>query len=243
MMTSVTDLGSILGVWAHPDDEAFLSGGIMAAARDAGQAVAVVTATLGEHGTPDPVAFPPHELTEVRRHELDRSLATLGVHTHRMLGYRDGGCAAVAPEHGASRIMQAIDEFEPDTVLTFGPDGYTGHPDHRAVSGWVTEAVLATNSHARVLHATAEHDFLSRFHDIHERFNVFFAGKPSVNRITDMAIHAEWGGSVLDRKVLALAAQRSQTGSLIAELGRARFREWVATESFVVPALELARSA
>ena len=46
-------LGTLLGIWAHPDDEAFLSAGLMAAARDAGHRVVCVTATLGERGTDD----------------------------------------------------------------------------------------------------------------------------------------------------------------------------------------------
>ncbi|HEX3261549.1 MAG TPA: PIG-L family deacetylase, partial [Pseudonocardia sp.] len=53
-ITDAARLGTVLGIWAHPDDEAFLSAGLMAAARDAGQRVVCVTATLGEHGTSDP---------------------------------------------------------------------------------------------------------------------------------------------------------------------------------------------
>ena len=50
MITSddVAELGTILGIWAHPDDEAYLSGGLMALARDNGQRVVCVTATRGE---------------------------------------------------------------------------------------------------------------------------------------------------------------------------------------------------
>ena len=58
----ITDLGTVLGVWAHPDDEAYLSGGLMAMARDAGSRVVCVTATRGELGTPDPQAWPPERL-------------------------------------------------------------------------------------------------------------------------------------------------------------------------------------
>ena len=61
----VTDLGTILGVWAHPDDEAYLSGGLMAMARDAGARVVCVTATRGELGTPDPRTWPPDQLAVV----------------------------------------------------------------------------------------------------------------------------------------------------------------------------------
>jgi len=89
----VAALGTILGVWAHPDDEAYLSGGLMALARDNGQRVVCVTATRGERGTPDPVAWPPERLAEERTRELARCLSILGVEEHHWLGYRDGGCA------------------------------------------------------------------------------------------------------------------------------------------------------
>src|SRR6478735_6520181 len=79
-------LGTVLGIWAHPDDEAFLSAGLMAAVRDAGNRVVCVTATLGELGTDDPIHWPPHRLGAVRRHELRASLAALDVTEHHSLG-------------------------------------------------------------------------------------------------------------------------------------------------------------
>ena len=51
-VTDAAELGTVLGVWAHPDDEAFLTAGLMAAARENRQRVVCVTATLGERGTP-----------------------------------------------------------------------------------------------------------------------------------------------------------------------------------------------
>ena len=56
----VSALGTVLGIWAHPDDEVYLSGGLMAMARDRGQRVVCVTATLGGRAlsTTGPVA--PH---------------------------------------------------------------------------------------------------------------------------------------------------------------------------------------
>ena len=54
--------GPILSIWAHPDDETYLAGGLMATARDQGQRVVCVSATAGEHGTADPVTWPPDRL-------------------------------------------------------------------------------------------------------------------------------------------------------------------------------------
>jgi LmbE family N-acetylglucosaminyl deacetylase len=88
--TDVAELGTIVGIWAHPDDEAYLSGGLMAMARDNGQRVVCVTATRGELGTPDPVAWPPDRLAAERTRELARCLAVLGVHEHHWLDYATG---------------------------------------------------------------------------------------------------------------------------------------------------------
>ena len=73
----VTALGTVLGVWAHPDDELYLSGGVLAAAAAAGQRVVVVTATRGEHGTDDPARWPPARLAAERSREITASLAAL----------------------------------------------------------------------------------------------------------------------------------------------------------------------
>ena len=91
-------LGTVLGIWAHPDDEAFLSAGLMAAARDTGHRVVCVTATLGERGTGDPAGWPPGRLAAVRKHELRASLAALDVTEHHLLGLADGALAALGEE-------------------------------------------------------------------------------------------------------------------------------------------------
>lgn len=229
----VGGLGTILGVWAHPDDEAFLSAGVMAAARAADQRVVVLTATRGELGTPDPESWPLDRLGAHREVELGRSLAELGVFEHFVLGHPDGGCRAVALEQGAAEVAEVIERVEPDTILTFGRDGFTGHPDHQSVSAWVDAAAASTRSRARVLQATSSEEFLRQFEDVHRDLDVFFAGQPSVTEPTDMALDLELRGHLLDRKVAALEAQHSQTAGLVAQLGEQRFRQWIARECFV----------
>jgi hypothetical protein len=129
LINNAVDLGTVLGIWAHPDDEAFRSAGPMAAARDAGQRVVCVTATLGEHGTDDPQRWPPQRLARVRTHEARASLAALGVTEHHLLGVSDGTCAAQPPDSVVRRLAQIIQSV--DTILTFGPDGMSGHEDPR----------------------------------------------------------------------------------------------------------------
>ena len=55
--TAIHRVRTLLGVWAHPDDEAYLSSALMAAVRRSGARVVVVTATRGENGTDDPLRW------------------------------------------------------------------------------------------------------------------------------------------------------------------------------------------
>src|SRR4051794_10204741 len=133
-------IGPLLGVWAHPDDEAYLSAGLMAAARRSGRRVVVVTATRGEQGTSEPGDWPPERLRALRERELAESLRVVGVEEHLWLGYDDGSLARADARLAVASLRRIIEDVGPDTVVTFGPDGMTGHDDHRTVSSWVTEA-------------------------------------------------------------------------------------------------------
>lgn len=228
----VAELGTVLGVWAHPDDEAYLSGGTMAAAVETGQRVVVVTATPGERGTADPQTWPPERLGAMRRRELAASLAALGVSEHRWLGHRDGELATVPERIGVAQVAAVIEEVAPHTVLTFGPEGMTGHPDHRVISRWVGAALRQVGSPARLLHATTGGDFLDRYADVHERFDVFFAGDPPWTPPEAMALEHRLDDRLLDAKLAALRAQASQTSSLVEGMGVERFRRWFAIEYF-----------
>ena len=118
------------------------------------QRVVCVTATRGELGTPDPVTWPPDRLAAERTLELASCLAILGVHEHHWLDYRDGGCAAADAGRRRRAAVRGHRRVRPDTVLTFGPDGFTGHPDHRAVAAWAAAAFdRAAPPGARLLQA------------------------------------------------------------------------------------------
>ena len=227
-------LGTVLGIWAHPDDEAYLSGGLMAAAVDAGARVVCVTATRGERGTPDPHRWPPARLAPLREAELSASLAVLGVTDHRHLGYPDGGCAEVPAGDAVGRLAEVIAEVRPDTVLTFGPDGMTGHPDHRTVSAWTTSAVRQSEpgTALRLLYATKTAPWCDRFDALNRALQVFPPGLPPRVPEAEVAVDVVLPEDLLDRKVAALRAHASQVGSLIDEVGEASFRSWIASESF-----------
>jgi LmbE family N-acetylglucosaminyl deacetylase len=231
---SPADLGTVLGVWAHPDDEVYLSGGLMAAVRDAGNRVVCVTATLGEHGTADAGRWPPERLARIRSAELRASLAVLGVTEHHQLGLPDGGCAAQPFDEVVDRIAGIVADVRPDTVLTFGPDGFTGHDDHRTVGAWATAAHARAGSVARLLYATSTAEFLDAWTHVYDRIDVFLADDVPLRAPVDsLAVHLPLGAEAADRKLVALRAQASQTAGLVALLGEDTMRDWCATEAFV----------
>jgi LmbE family N-acetylglucosaminyl deacetylase len=228
-------LGTILGVWAHPDDEAYLAGGLMAAAVDGGSRVVCVTATRGERGAPDPETWRPPGLAAEREAELAASLAVLGVTEYRQLGYPDGGCAGVPTGLAVGRLAALIDEIRPDTVLTFGPDGITGHSDHRAVSAWATAAVRRSEGGGyapRLLYAAKTDAWCGRFDRLNRAFEVFPPGLPPRLAPEEVAFEIVLDGELLDRKVTALLAQTSQVGPVVDAVGEDVFRSWVDTECF-----------
>ncbi|MGZ4650882.1 MAG: PIG-L deacetylase family protein, partial [Kineosporiaceae bacterium] len=223
--------GSVLGVWAHPDDEAYLSGGLMAAARAAGHRVVVATATRGEHGTDDPGAWPPDRLAALRARELQASLAALDVREHHWLGYTDGGLADVEPARAVAQVAGLLDDVRPDVVVTFGPDGMTGHADHRTVSAWVTHAWRSTGRRARLWYATVTPGFHADWGVVNDTVGFWFDPTDVPCTPDDEIVHAvRCDGDLADRKFAGLHAHASQTHPLIALLGEETYRAWWATE-------------
>ncbi|HEX2576593.1 MAG TPA: PIG-L family deacetylase [Aquihabitans sp.] len=232
--TTIPDLGTLLTVWAHPDDETYLAGGLMAAAVDAGRRVVCACATAGEHGTDDPIAWPPERLARVRRWEAAAAMAVLGVDDHRWLGLPDGGLAALDPAPQVERLVRLIEEVQPDTIVTFAPDGATFHPDHQAVSRWVTEAWERTWRRARLLQAAITEDHQRRWGDVYESWGIYMADeRPVPLPEAELAVHVVLDGADLDRKVAALGAMATQVGPAVASVGEATFRALNAEEMFV----------
>ena len=143
----------LLACFAHPDDEAFPVGAALAAHTSRGVTVRLVTATLGEEGEIRQEGSATREtIGSVRRSELAGSAETLGIASHDVLHYRDSGMAGTPPNQHprayinsdpgpvVERLIHEIRSFRPQVVLTFGPDGLYGHPDHIAISRHTTQA-------------------------------------------------------------------------------------------------------
>jgi len=232
--TDLSWLGTTVLVWAHPDDETYLSGGTAGSLVDLGHRVVAVTATRGEAGGPNTTPAALAETAQVRTAELDAAMRLLGVSEHVWLGYADGCCAEADPEPAVGRLVGLFDDVRPDTVLTFGPDGFTGHPDHRTVSRWVDLALARSIAAPRLLHAAATaQDRVDP--ELDADFGVFELGQPRMCELDELALRHVLDGASLRRKVAALQAQASQTMGLVEAVGLARFAAWVAVEGFADP--------
>lgn len=234
-LPGLADLGTIMSVWAHPDDEAYLCGGLMAAAVDAGCRVVCVTATRGELGVTDPVRWPPERLSEIREAELAACLAVLGVTEHHWLGFPDGGCAEIGVVAGAAAVADLAEVVRPDTVLTFAPDGQTGHPDHIAVHRWTAEAVRRTGR--GTLHVVANTPEYLEAHLADLVRLGAIVGDPPTPWTGPLSVELDLTGDLLERKMAALAAQTSQTEGLRALVGDEWYRSAFRVERFGILAV------
>ncbi len=131
----------LLGVFAHPDDETFCAGGTFARYAEQGAEIMVVSATRGQAGQiRDAAAGTRRTIGAVREAELRLACERLGITTARCLEHVDGTLADAGFPALVEEVAEVICEFRPDVVITFGPDGGYGHPDHVTISAVTTAA-------------------------------------------------------------------------------------------------------
>jgi LmbE family N-acetylglucosaminyl deacetylase len=139
----------LLAVLAHPDDESLGFGGTLAKYAAEGVDVFLLTATRGDAGRwhghrPGSPEHPgPAGLAATREAELMAAAATLGVQEVTLLDYGDQHLDRADPRAAIAAIAGHLRHLQPDVVLTFGPDGAYGHPDHVAISQLATAAIVA----------------------------------------------------------------------------------------------------
>ena len=227
------ELGTILGIWAHPDDETYLAAGLMAHGVRNGSRVVCVTATRGEGGSPDEEQYPTATMGAVREEELLRSLAVLGVTEHIFLDLPDIDMDTPLPEAGAAEVHKIMQDVEPDTILTFGPDGMTDHAAHKSVSNWTTGAFEKMGKSGASLHyATTTPEWAAEFVPIYNRYDVFRPGTPPVTPRDELSIDYELPPDLLELKLKAIAEHVSQVGMMIDAFGEDIFRRAMKAEVF-----------
>jgi LmbE family N-acetylglucosaminyl deacetylase len=147
---------TLLGIYAHPDDEIIGAGGTLARYATSGARVSLVIATRGEAGEIQrPGTATPETLTQVREQEMRCSAAALGASDLIFLAYRDSGMAGspdndhpqalvnAAAAEVTGQLVAIIRRLRPQVVLTFEPYGGYGHPDHVAINRHTVAALAA----------------------------------------------------------------------------------------------------
>ena len=141
----------VLAVFAHPDDERVIGPLLSRLARE-GRETHLVIATDGAKGVTDFAGIPAGaELAAARVKEATCAANRLGVRQLHLIGLPDGGLASfdVLAKLRTS-LAAVIDSLEPAVIITFGPEGGTGHPDHRLVGNVTTQIVQSDARYAKV---------------------------------------------------------------------------------------------
>lgn len=143
----------LMCILAHPDDESLGVGGTLAKYASEGIETFLITATRGERGRVGDIreAMGLEAVGRVRENELRKAARKLGVREVNFLEYIDGDLDQADPAEAVSRIADHIQRLKPQVVITFGPEGAYGHPDHIAISQFTSAAtILAADSSYKI---------------------------------------------------------------------------------------------
>jgi len=164
----------VAGVFAHPDDDTYGVGGSLALhADDPELHVTVIMTTSGDAGRiADPSLATRETLGVVREGEDLASWRALGLEPKiHFLRHPDGHLAEIPRDRLVASYLELLLAARPDVVITFGPEGITGHEDHIAVGRAATEAFHAARASAgvgfsRLLYNAIPAGKLERFNEI-----------------------------------------------------------------------------
>jgi len=131
----------VMSIFPHPDDESFATGGVLSLyARDPEvRTAALCLGRGGKSGALDKVGLPSEREPVIREKEFHAATAILGVDDAIIWEYPDAGLENVPEDELRGRVAGAIRDAGADVVMTYGPDGVTGHPDHIALSNIVKD--------------------------------------------------------------------------------------------------------
>src|SRR5688572_11930741 len=134
---------TLVTVWAHSDDEGPVAPILARYARE-GVQVHMIIATDGAQGAANTSVPRGPEIAKLRVEEARCSAQALGIQPPILLGFPDGALgnynADLSLLFGLTQRLHAeLQRLRPDVIITWGPDGGYGHPDHRIVSSLVTQ--------------------------------------------------------------------------------------------------------
>ncbi len=188
----------VMCVFAHPDDEAFGPGGTIALWASQEAEIHLLCATKGEAGTDDE-----DQLTAaIREKELAESAKILGIKELDYLNYVDGEIGNKKMIEIEEKVIQKINRFQPDTLITFNLNGVSGHLDHIAIASATTQAFKKTASPQKLYYFSIPKDMSE------EERDYFVYSPPGILR--EQADEIVDVTSVWDTKVKAMYCHQSQ---------------------------------
>ncbi len=122
----------VVGIFAHPDDEAFGPSGTLAKFAKEGRDVFIICVTRGEAGRN--LSDKTNDLKDIRAEELEASAKVLGVKEVIFLDFKDGTLSNNLYHEVAQKLQELLEKIEPEILITLEPRGVSGHLDHIAVS-------------------------------------------------------------------------------------------------------------
>ena len=140
----MTDGLRLLAIFPHPDDETLGLGSTLARYSAEGVETYLVCATRGERGWFDSEGPNPglEGVARIREAELRCAAEHLGLDEVSFLDYIDGEVDQANPEEIIGKLVSHLRRIKPQVVVTFGPDGAYGHPDHIALSQFTSGALV-----------------------------------------------------------------------------------------------------
>ncbi|MFJ9122425.1 PIG-L deacetylase family protein [Streptomyces sp. NPDC102394] len=208
-------IGRVLAVVAHPDDESFGLGGLLALLSGSGVPTAVLCFTHGEAST---LHGRPGDLHALRADELACAARELGVERVELSGYPDGVLDGVPVSRLAAEVTRLIDEQRPTHLLVFDTGGVTGHRDHQQATSAALSA--ARDAGVAVVGWTLPREVTG---ELNAEFGTSFVGRdPAECRVVEPVLRERQG-----RAIACHASQSSDNPVLRRRLALLGDREYV----------------
>jgi LmbE family N-acetylglucosaminyl deacetylase len=222
----------LLAVFAHPDDESFRPGGSLALMAAKSVKIFLLTATRGEAGfKEDKPICERNELGKVREEELRSACKVLGIQPPNFLGYNDKHLSEAPLDQIITEIVDVVEKYRPQVILTYGPDGVSGHQDHIAISHFTTEAFWKTDIPKKLYYMVVPKSLVEATGMTH----IHYVPDEEITLRIDVT-------SVLRQKLAAIHCHKSQiiasTVSATSLRGKQRF---LVTETFKLAASRLGK--
>lgn len=204
--TSVRELGRIVVLAPHPDDESLGCGGLLALAQQFGQRPHIVVVTDGVQSHPNSITHPPCVLMGLREREACDAVAELGMTDDQITFARFADCGVPRPyeagfDAACNRLRTLLSPLDADTL--FVPWRGDPHRDHEAV--WLLARAVAPKLPR--LPRWVEYPVWAWAHPSSEH-------APRTNQADAWRLEIS---DVVEQKQTAIAAHRSQTTDLIAD--------------------------